>query len=245
MNGIQDPNQKLKAAVRSEHVPPFLDVKIRAAIGSSGNPRRFLVRLAPLVSAAALVIVLVVSYQLGHLRMTVHSQQSYIASVSNRVATLMRVGLQDHIHCTVFRKYPKVTPTAQEFVKKMGPKYSGLIPILQRQISSDYRLVIAHECGYDGRKFVHLSMMNAAHQMSLVITLKRDGESFDTEGMLPALVQSGIPMYQAGVQRFQISAFETRDHLAYFVSDLPRDKNAELMVAIAPQVKTFLNAHEL
>ena len=52
-------------------------------------------------------------YQLGHLRFTTASQESYIASVSNRVATLMRVGLGDHIHCAVFRKSKKTPPVAR------------------------------------------------------------------------------------------------------------------------------------
>jgi hypothetical protein len=63
--------------------------------------------------------------------------------------------------------------------------------------------------------------------------------------MLPALTQSGIPMYQAGVQRFQISAFETKEYLVYFISDLSKEKNTEMMLALAPQVKAFLNKQEL
>jgi hypothetical protein len=63
--------------------------------------------------------------------------------------------------------------------------------------------------------------------------------------MLPALTESGIPMYQAGVQRFQISAFETRDRLVYFISDLSKEKNTEMMLALAPQVKAFLRKQEL
>lgn len=241
MNAIQNPNQRLKAAVRSEQVPPSLDAEVRAAIRACG-PRRKALWTSPIAALATIVVAAGVSYQLGHIWVTVHSQRSYIATVSNQVATLMRVGLQDHIHCSVLRKRSKATPTAAALIKTMGSKYAGLIPILQTQIRSTYRLVTAHECGYDGRKFVHLSLINGTNQMSLVITLKRDGESFLIEGMLPTLIQSGIPMYQAGVQRFQISAFETRDYLAYFVSDMSRERNSELMAAIAPQVKAFLNS---
>ena len=198
-----------------------------------------------MVIAVAVCIGAGITYQLGHLRLTVQSQQSYIASVSNRVATLMRVGLGDHIHCSVFRKYPKNPPTAEQFVEKMGPQYAGLIPIVRSHIPLDYRLVIAHQCRYNGRKFVHLSLMNDSHLLSLAITQKGGGESFDTEGMIPALTESGIPMYEAGVQRFQISAFETREHLIYFISDLSKEKNTEMMLALAPQVKDYISKHEL
>jgi hypothetical protein len=66
--------------------------------------------------AAALLLAVggFIAYQLGHLSLTVSSQESYIATVSNRVTTLMQVGLGDHLHCAVFRKYPKdPVPVAQ------------------------------------------------------------------------------------------------------------------------------------
>jgi hypothetical protein len=62
--------------------------------------------------------------------------------------------------------------------------------------------------------------------------------------MLPALVQAGIPMYQSSVQRFQMTAFETRDYLVYFISDLPKQQNTELMLALGPKVKDFLGSEE-
>jgi hypothetical protein len=73
-----------------------------------------------------------------------------------------------------------------------------------------------------------------------VITRKANGESFGLAGMLPVLNESGIPMYQAGVQRFQIAAFETGDYLVYFISDLGKQQNTNQMLALAPRVKEFL-----
>ncbi len=87
--------------------------------------------------------------------------------------------------------------------------------------------------------------MNDSNMLSLVLTRKSAGESFKTEDMLPALMQADIPMYQANVQRFQITAFETRDYLVYFISDLPKNQNTDLMLAIGPKVKDFLKNTEL
>src|SRR5258708_23853080 len=106
-------------------------------------------------------------------------------------------------------------------------------------------MMLAHECHYRKRAFVHLSWMDGSKMVSLVITRKAGGESFRTEDMLPALVQSGIPMYQTGVQRFQMIAFETRDHLVYFISDLGKQQNTDLMLALGPRVKDFLAKLEL
>jgi len=48
-----------------------------------------------------------------------------------------------------------------------------------------------------------------------------------------------------GVQRFQMTAFETRDHLVYFVSDLPSSRTPLNNWALAPQVRDFSPGLEL
>jgi hypothetical protein len=244
MNETPKSDNRLRAAVKSVATPPFLEARIRHSLWTEKPGRRWLLRLIPAAPAIAVFAGFAVAYQLGHLRLTVSSQESYIGSVSMRIATLMRVGLGDHIHCAVFRTYPKNPPTTQEFIEKMNPQYAGLIPIVRSQVPDSYRMMLAHQCSYHRRQFVHLSLMNDSNMLSLVITRKRDGESFDTEDMLPALVQAGIPMYQSSVQRFQISAFETRDYLIYFISDLPKQQNTELMLALGPKVKDFLVSEE-
>jgi hypothetical protein len=244
MNETPKSDNRLRAAVKSVAAPPFLEARIRHSLRTEKPGRRWLPRLIPAAAAVAVFVGFAVAYQLGHLRLTVSSQESYIGSVSTRIATLMRVGLGDHIHCAVFRKYPKNPPTTQDFIEKMNPQYAGLIPIVRSQVPDSYRMMLAHQCSYHRRKFVHLSFMNDSNMLSLVITRKGDGESFNTEDMLPALVQAGIPMYQSSVQRFQISAFETRDYLIYFISDLPKQQNTELMLALGPKVKDFLVSEE-
>jgi hypothetical protein len=242
------PVDRLRDVVDAVTVPPFLEARIRNRIAAGDPPAResrWLSRMLPVATAAAVFITAGIAWQLGYMRFTTSAQNSYIHSVSSQVATLMRVGLGDHIHCSVFRKYPKDAPAVESFLQTMNPQYAGLIPIVRQQFGSNWRMMLAHECRFEKRKFVHLSLMNENNLVSLVISRKRDGESFQTEEMIPALVQSGIPMYQAGAQRFRITAFETRDHLVYFVSDLPKDRNSDVMIALAPRVKAFLAANEL
>ena len=246
MNDMTEMSERLRAAVRGVPVPPHLETRIRARIRAEHHPAWWMgLRIAPVAIAALLCFAGVIAYQLGPLRMTTNSQESYIASVSNHIGILMRVGLGDHIHCSVFRKYPKNPPTTEEFVQKMAPQYAGLVPIVRSQVPGEYRMMLAHECRYHGRRFVHLSLMSDSNLLSLVMTRKAEGESFSTEDMLPALTQAGIPMYQAGVQRFQVTAFETRDYMVYFISDLSKQRNTDLMLALAPRVKDFLGQLEL
>ena len=232
--------QQLQRAVRSEQAPPFLEARIKSRIRSEERPRQWMRRLVPVAAAAAICLGVGIAYELGHLRFSRNSQESYIASVSNHVATIMRAGLQDHVHCSVFRKFPKNPPKVEELVEKIGPKDSGLVAIVQQQVPAEYKLMIAHQCGYHGRKYVHLSMKSDSKLMSLVIARKGEGESFTTENLIPALVQSGLPMYRTSVQRFQIASFETRENLVYLVSDLSEQQNMQMMLALAPRVRDFL-----
>ena len=228
------------AVLNSAPAPPFLESRVRNRIRMTPG-RSVWVRFAvPVAAVLGLCITGVVAYELGHLRLTIQSQESYIAKVSNQVATLLRVGLGDHVHCAVFRKYPKEAPHVEKFVSEIGPEYRGLIQIVKDRVPGEFVLHQAHQCRYHGRRFVHMALKSESSVMSLVIARKKDGESFETEGLMPSLVQSGIPMYRSGVQRFQLAAFETSAHLVYVISDLPREKNTEMIVALAPEVKQLL-----
>src|SRR5262249_55803717 len=123
----------------------------------------------------------------------------------------------------------------------LGPDYAGLLPLVKDRVPADLQIVMAHQCGYHGRKFVHLALRNDSKLLSLVISLKRDGESFTKENLAPVLADSGIPIYRAGVQRFEIAGFESRNHLVFVVSDLPQQQNIQILTALAPVVADLLN----
>jgi len=160
------------------------------------------------------------------------------------MATLMRVGLGDHIHCTVFRKFPKNPPTMAQFIANMGPKYSGIIPIVRERVPAEFQLLLAHQCRYQGRQFVHLALKSDSRLLSVVITRKAAGETFTAEQLVPALSEAGISIYSSSTQRFQTAAFDSRDFLVYVISDLPAQQNMNLMRAMAPELKTYLNKLE-
>ena len=243
---MNDNNNRLKSAVDSVTVPPFLEARVRSQIQAVQQPRPWFFRLATLkLASVGLVAVLcagtALAYHEGHLRLTKASKTSYVWSVSNRLVSLMGAALGDHINCSVFRKYPKDAPPVAVLEQKLPAEYRELIPIVQSQVPSDYRLLISHQCRWNGRRFIHLSLENSSHVVSVVISRRKDGESFGAEGLLPALVQADIPMYQSGVQRFAITAFETPGYLVYFVSDLPQSENTRIMQAMAPGMQNLLN----
>jgi hypothetical protein len=185
------------------------------------------------------------AYQLGHLRITTSSQESYFATISQQVSGIMRVGLGDHVHCAVFRKYPRQAPPPEKIAADMGPQYLPLVKLIRDNISPDLRVTMAHRCKYHGRPFVHLAMIDGSHLASLVIAERQPGETFQTSGLTPALSDQNLPVYHSNVQRFQIDGFQTGSHLVYLISDLPKDANDRLMASVANPVREFLKSMEL
>jgi anti-sigma factor (TIGR02949 family) len=235
---------QLKTAVRSVETPAFLESRIRASLEKRQPPFRWIMSLAAVAAVLVIGLGVAISYERGYFRYNRASQDSYISSVSSSMATLMRVGLGDHIHCAVFRKYPKNPPTMAQFIEKMGPKYSGIIPIVRKEVPSDFRLLLAHQCKYKGRPFVHMVLRSDRRLLSVVLTRKQDGEAFTAAQLAPALSEAGVSIYGASTQRFQLAAFETRDYAVYVISDMPQERNMELMRAMAPQLEAYLDKLE-
>lgn len=231
---------RLRSAVRSENASPQLQAAIRQSIRKNHAPAAYRAYLAV---AAALIVCLsgAIAYQFGYLRFTRASQDSYVSAISAPIPRLMRVGLGDHVHCAVYKAFSNQHPTPEQMAHDLG-QYQDLSPILQRKIEAGYRLETAHQCRYHGRRFVHLTLRNGATLVSLVISRKAEGESFEKDQLVPALTESGLPIYQAAAQRFEVTGFETKDYLVYVVSNLGQQDNLRMMAALAPSVAEFLQS---
>lgn len=238
---------RFQAALSGVSVPLEVAQRIRQSIRATPPPSRWSHWGRSLAAVAATVTIWVggvIAYQLGHLRMTAASQESYVASISRQVAGIMRVGLQDHVHCAVFRKFPKTPPTVEQMAADLGPQYKDLVQVVQKQVPSGYRIMLAHQCRYHGRQFIHLAATDGSRLMSLVVTRRGGVESFSRDQVLPALSSAGIPIYRTGVQRFHIAGFETQQHLVYVISDMGASQSDQIMMAIAPAVRTLLSQIE-
>src|SRR4029078_13363944 len=113
---------------RSVSAPPRLEARIRSSIRESSRPAAWMRSLLPVAAALLGSLGGVIAYQLGHLRITTKSQESYIATISARVAGVMRVGLGDHVHCAVFRKFPKNTPDLEAMDQELGTERRETLP---------------------------------------------------------------------------------------------------------------------
>ncbi|HEY2012363.1 MAG TPA: zf-HC2 domain-containing protein [Bryobacteraceae bacterium] len=234
---------QLKAAVERQIVPPDLQARVRQRIRSQESRSWASVgKHWAMAMAAAVVVCAGVWFSYSHERMPAltdrPAQDAYIHRVSSTLAAVLKVGLGDHIHCSIFRKYPKNPPAVDEMEANLGPSYKGLLPLVKTAVPEGYRVVMAHQCGYAGRRFIHLTLRDGNDLISLVIARKGPGESLSG---LPATIQSsGVSVYQSAAERYQVAGFEAGEYLAFVVSDLRGKTNLQIAADLAPSVHEFL-----
>lgn len=109
--------------------------------------------------------------------------------------------------------------------ESLGPRYQGLAPLVKASVPEEYSIIMAHQCGYAGRRYVHLTLHNGSNLISLVIARKEPGESLET--LQPTEWASGVALYQAAARSYEVAGFETDRYLAYVVSDLDANPDAK------------------
>ena len=219
---------RLRNAVRAMEVPPDLESRVRVALAAPPRNIEWQRRLMSIAAGVAVVTGVWLTWQVAGVRAITVQQQALILRVSSQVASIMRVGLNDHIHCAVLRD-PKQPADPPELNEQNLGKYKDLLPIVRARVPADFHLLTAHKCRFDRREYVHFVFREGANLLSLVITRKRPGENF-----------AGAGLYSAGVQSYRMTGFETGDYLVYLVSNLPGRENTGIATAMAPSLRRVL-----
>jgi len=235
---------RLKAAVKNQPVPPDLQVRIRERVRRPAANTWLSADWSRWALGAAASLLVCAGIWWNYSRETMPAigdrpaQNAYIQKISSRLTAVLKVGLGDHVHCAVFRKYPQQPPTVEHMETDLGPSFKGLLPVVRAAVPEGYRVVMGHQCSYLGRKFVHLTLEKDGELLSLVIARKNSGETL--EGLAPSTHPSDIPIYQSSAGRYQVAGFDAGNFLAYIVSDLKGKANLEIAAALAPSVHEFL-----
>ncbi|MGB7624340.1 MAG: hypothetical protein WBN92_18495 [Terriglobia bacterium] len=82
-------------------------------------------------------------------------------------------------------------------------------------------------------------LKNQESVLSLAIT-RKEGEVFPLSGLRAAMNVSDVPLYKSRIQNMEVAGFETRDYLAFVVSDLREKENSQIASSLAPAVRDFL-----
>lgn len=236
---------RLKAAVDHQYVPSDLEMQVRERLHGKTRSRWWQMEWArwAMPVAASLAIIFALWTSNSRTRMPDLSdrpaQDVYIQKVSATLSPVLKLGLRDHLHCAIFRKYPENPPTAAKMLSDLGPSYQDLLGLVKKNIADDYRVVMAHQCSFAGRKYVHVTLQKGHELVSLIITRKQDGES--VQGSSPALTSSGVSVYGATAERYKIATFDAGRYLAFVVSDLPVSTNLQIASKLAPAVDQYLS----
>ena len=235
--------RQLKAAIERQYVPTDLQARVRERIHTrESRPWTAGWNRWARAMAASFALALLVWLNYSRTRMPALSdrpaQDAYIQKVSATLMPVLKIGLRDHLHCSIFRKYPKNPPTVAQTVNDLGPSYKDLLKLTEAAVPDHYRVIMAHQCGYAGRKYIHLTLDNNGELISLVITRKNAGESLN--GIAPVLTTSGIRVYQSAAERYEVAAFDSGQYLAFVVSDLKSKINLQIAADLAPTVHDFL-----
>jgi anti-sigma factor (TIGR02949 family) len=228
---------RLRTAVREVAIPAGLEGRVRERLRQQRQSQPGRVNFMALAATLAVCCGSWIAYQLGTLRLTNAAQESDFALISNQAAGILRVGLGDHLHCSVLRKRAL---RSQGPADKLPERLKELGPLVQSNVPADLPLILAHECRFGGRQFVHLTFGNDLNLLSLIVARKRPGESLRNSTLPAKLSQAGIPVYTAGVQQYQVAAMEDSSFLMFTISDLPQQKNLSVLMALAPSLQNLL-----
>lgn len=237
--------ESLKSAVQRSAVPPFLEARIRRTLANKQTERRSLWIWAPGFALAAALAVAFLTGWLGSRpahpwEMAKTDQATFIETLYGQVADVMRVGLGDHVHCAYFRKFPKDPPTAEQLIAKIGPQYAPLLPAIREQAPAGHVVLLAHQCVFQDRSFIHVALEDHGKLVSLVITRKQPGEQL-REGSVGSLGNAtGATIYKAAADQFSIAGFEAGDYLAFVVSDHSERDNLQWAANLAAPVQRAL-----
>jgi anti-sigma factor (TIGR02949 family) len=197
---------RVKTAVRLAPVPVGLEARVRERLRHSGRDR------GTPWSLMAIAAVIVLCF----------------GSWFTYEQSMLRIGVGDHLHCAVIRQ-GFLKPVGQD---KLSAGFKPILAIAREQAPAGMYLTVAHECTYEGRKFVHVTFRDDRRLLSVLVTRKGAWEH------LPG------GLHAAKVKGFQAAGFETGDFLVYTVSDLSKGENLRVLSAMAPAIRTALKKEE-
>lgn len=159
------------------------------------------------------------------------------------VASVLTLGVSDHVHCAIQgHNYPEVANPPDQLRLKLGPEYAPLLPVVEQKLPG-FEVLEAHLCTVPGspRKYVHFIARGRGTILSVILT-KRDGEALPAEAHLVTETAVGVSLYENHLEGMDVAGFETNDYFGFVVSDLGQDGVLQIAAALAPTVRTQLDA---
>ena len=246
--------QAVKHAVLQEQPPAALLGNIQKSIRDRRDRSLFAGNLARWTAAVAALLVLSLAGVFTLRNILVKNPQitgsGALEAISTEAREILKIGLADHLHCTLelgkwkelisFQHMKEATGRAA-----LGPQFIGLVPLMTEKLGPHFQFIQGHRCTINGRDYVHLIATGENNAiLSLVITEKKKDETFTRAGTRAAVEISGLSIYRDNQEQLEIAGFEANRLLAFVVSNLDRDTNMKVASDLAPSVYQFLRRIE-
>jgi hypothetical protein len=229
----------LKGAVLKDSAPPYLQERIKRSIrkDSSAGWARWMLIAAAMIALAAMAG--------GALQLIKRAEtmQTEAIATGEANARLLKIGLDDHIHCAIDKGFANRVFSEEEIRKKLGPDFLGLVPAIKENAPVSYKIVVGHRCKLEGREFVHLILKSHYATLSMALT-KKDGQSFVQDDAVAAVTPAAAAIYETHMEDLEVAGFETGDYLAFVISDLNQRDNLQIASALAHAVRGFFTKRE-
>ena len=237
----------LRQAFQSEKIPLGLRDRIQATVRTEGSSHGKNVAWGRWALAVAAAFVVCLSGWAGfrlyklNFNSTSDSQLAQKPNLSEQVASVLGIGIGDHIHCVIDSHLDQIVMTPEKMAEKMGPEYIGLVSLIQDKLPVGFVISVGHRCQVKGREFIHMVLKHEGQAISVIITEKKNIR-FPVSGPLNSEDAQGVVFHQDRIDSLEAVGFETKDHLAFVVSALDQQQNLQIASQLAPAVRGFLNS---
>jgi hypothetical protein len=252
LEGRARTKQLVRDAVTKEEAPPELVTALRSRLRSE-RPSFFAFNAVRWTMAAAAVLLLAI-VGVGSLQWVRTGQlgdnDGVFPTLTVRVRELLRVGLNDHVHCAVLLQRWKQFVSFDEMKastgpRSLGPEFIDLVPAVEAKLGPEYKLIQGHRCVTNDRRYVHLILTGKNGAIVSLVITEKNKESFSQSDAVAVVRSSGIPIYRDRQGILEVAGFESDKYFAYVVSNLDRTQNLNVASVMAPIVYNHLHKLEL
>ncbi|HTY23729.1 MAG TPA: hypothetical protein VMC85_11395 [Desulfomonilaceae bacterium] len=163
---------------------------------------------------------------------------------SEEAEAILNLGAAVHIHCAIDSHLADGTFTPEKMALAMGPRYIGLVSMLEKTLPKDFLVPVAHQCSFDGRNYVHIIIKKQSTIVSLIIT-RKEGRAYPLSSRSHVVNVLGLPLHQAFLRNLEVAGFETREYLGFIVSGLDREQSYRVASDLALVVWEYLRKLEM
>jgi anti-sigma factor (TIGR02949 family) len=159
------------------------------------------------------------------------------------VASVLAIGVSDHIQCAIKgHNYPDIANPPEKLRQKLGPKYAGLLEVVQQKLPG-FEVLEAHVCSIPGspRKYIHFITRGRGTILSVILT-RSEGAQLPAGNLFRTVASGSVNLYEAHIDGMNAAGFESSGYLGFVVSDLSPAIIMELARGLAPPLKAVLDA---